>query len=111
MRDSFAQCDRRGMKKLLRYLRGVMRLTNFTENAKKILSNKNQSLIYTAGWDIMGTFMNYMNNELIFNKDTYSTNITTTVGDELIDLKKALDSGAINQEEYDAMKEKLLQRD
>ena len=47
----------------------------------------------------------------LFNKDTYSTNITTTVGDELIDLKKALDSGAINQEEYDAMKEKLLQRD
>ena len=47
----------------------------------------------------------------LFNKDTYSTNITTTVGDELIDLKKALDSGAINQEEYDVMKEKLLQRD
>ena len=47
----------------------------------------------------------------LFNKDTHSTNITTTVGDELIDLQKALDSGAINQEEYDAMKEKLLQRD
>ena len=46
----------------------------------------------------------------LFNKKSYPTNITTTVGDELIDLQKALDSGAINQEEYDAMKEKLLQR-
>ena len=47
----------------------------------------------------------------LFNKKSDTTNITTTVGDELIDLQKALDSGAINQEEYDEMKEKILQRD
>ena len=47
----------------------------------------------------------------LFNKESYVTNITTTVGDELIDLQKALDTGAINQEEYDQMKEKILQRD
>jgi len=46
----------------------------------------------------------------LFNKKSDTTNISTTVGDELIDLQKALDSGAINQEEYDSMKEKLLQR-
>ena len=47
----------------------------------------------------------------LFNKKLDTTNITTTVGDELIDLQKALDLGAINQEEYDEMKEKILQRD
>ena len=47
----------------------------------------------------------------LFNKESYVTNITTTVGDELIDLQKALDTGAISQEEYDQMKEKILQRD
>mgnify|MGYP006134642431 FL=1 len=47
----------------------------------------------------------------LFNKKSNTTNITTTVGDELIDLQEALDSGAINQEEYDKMKQKILQRD
>ena len=47
----------------------------------------------------------------LFNKKSDTTNITTTAGDELLDLQKALDSGAINQEEYDEMKEKILQRD
>ena len=47
----------------------------------------------------------------LFNKKSNATNITTTVGDELIDLQEALASGAINQEEYDEMKEKILQRD
>ena len=47
----------------------------------------------------------------LFNKESYVTNITTTVGDELIDLQKALDTGAISQEEYDQMKKKILQRD
>ena len=47
----------------------------------------------------------------LFNKKSNTTNITTTVGNELIDLQEALDSGAINQEEYDKMKQKILQRD
>jgi uncharacterized membrane protein len=47
----------------------------------------------------------------LFNKKSDTTNITTTAGDELIDLQKALDSGAITEEEYDQMKEKILQRD
>jgi len=47
----------------------------------------------------------------LFNKKSDVINITTTVGDELIDLQKALDTGAITQEEYNQMKEKLLQRD
>ena len=38
------------------------------------------------------------------------TNINTTVGDELIDLKKALDAGAISEEEYNKMKSKILER-
>ena len=47
----------------------------------------------------------------LFNKKSYVTNITTTVGDELIDLQKALDTDAISQDEYDQMKAKILQRD
>ena len=47
----------------------------------------------------------------LFNKKSDITNITTTVGDELIDLQKALDLDVINQEEYEGMKEKLLRRD
>jgi hypothetical protein len=31
-----------------------------------------------------------------------------TVGQQLVDLKKAKDSGAINQQEYDAQKAKIL---
>ena len=36
----------------------------------------------------------------------YSNNISK--GQELQDLKKALDNGAINQDEYDLMKEKII---
>ena len=36
----------------------------------------------------------------------YNNNISK--GQELQDLKKALDNGAINQEEYDLMKEKII---
>lgn len=40
------------------------------------------------------------------------TNVkTTTQGQELLDLKAALDAGAINQEEYDEQREKILDRD
>jgi len=36
---------------------------------------------------------------------------TTTTGQEMQDLKKALDEGAISQEEYDAAKKRILQED
>lgn len=35
---------------------------------------------------------------------------TTTLGQELSDLKKALDDGAINQKDYDRQKKKILSR-
>lgn len=35
---------------------------------------------------------------------------TTTTGQELTDLKKALDTGAITQEEYEAQRKKILER-
>ena len=44
------------------------------------------------------------------DKNSDVTNINTTVGDELIDLKKALDAGAISEEEYNDMKEKIVNR-
>ena len=49
----------------------------------------------------------------LFSVDKKSdvTNINTTVGEELIDLKKALDAGAITEEEYNEMKGKILERD
>ena len=36
--------------------------------------------------------------------------INTTAGQELMDLQKALDSGAITQEEYDELKLKIIER-
>jgi ABC-type glycerol-3-phosphate transport system substrate-binding protein len=33
---------------------------------------------------------------------------TTTTGQELMDLKKALDAGVINQKEYEKQREKIL---
>ena len=35
-------------------------------------------------------------------------NNTITKGQELLDIKKALDEGAINQDEYDLMKSKII---
>ena len=45
------------------------------------------------------------------DKNSDITNINTTVGDELVDLKKALDAGAITEEEYNEMKRQILERD
>ena len=45
----------------------------------------------------------------LFNKD--SEIINTTTGQELIDLKKALDSGAISEEEYNELKTNILDRE
>jgi hypothetical protein len=36
---------------------------------------------------------------------------TTTVGQQLLDLKRARDAGAMNQEEYEREREKVLERD
>ena len=36
---------------------------------------------------------------------------TTTTGQQLIDLKKALDAGAINQSEYDKQRKKILDKE
>ena len=49
----------------------------------------------------------------LFSVDKKSdiTNINTTVCEELIDLKKALDAGAITEEEYNEMKKKILDQD
>jgi len=35
---------------------------------------------------------------------------TTTTGQQLIDLKKALDSGAMTQQEYEKQRQKILDR-
>ncbi len=39
-----------------------------------------------------------------------TTEINTTIGQELMDLQQALDSGAITQEEYDELKLKIIER-
>ena len=50
--------------------------------------------------------------ELPFSMPNNSTNtiINPTTGQELIDLQKALDSGAITQKEYDKLKLKIIER-
>ena len=45
----------------------------------------------------------------LFNKD--SEIINTTTGQELIDLKNALDSGAITKEEYNKLKSNIINRE
>jgi urease alpha subunit len=42
---------------------------------------------------------------------TRVSSTTQTSGQELIDLQKALDSGAINQKEYDKQRAKILKRE
>ena len=48
---------------------------------------------------------NYLN-----SPKTNDTIINTTRGQELIDLKQALNSGAITQEEYDDLRKKIMER-
>ena len=38
------------------------------------------------------------------------TEINTTTGQELMDIKQALDTGAITQEEYDELRTKIMER-
>ena len=40
----------------------------------------------------------------------HNTYIQTTMGEELIDLQQALDSGVITQEEYDELRKKIMER-
>lgn len=42
--------------------------------------------------------------------DVKSEVSTTTTGQQLMDLKKALDAGAINQQEYEKERKKILER-
>ena len=42
--------------------------------------------------------------------DSSTTEINTTMGEELIDLQQALESGAITQEEYDELRKKIMER-
>jgi hypothetical protein len=42
--------------------------------------------------------------------DVKSEISTTTVGQQLIDLKKALDSGALTQQEYEKERKKILEK-
>ena len=42
--------------------------------------------------------------------DVRSEVSTTTTGQQLMDLKKALDSGAMTQKEYDQERQKILER-
>ena len=42
--------------------------------------------------------------------DVETTTNNTTVGQELLDLQAALQSGAITQDEYDEQREKILSR-
>ena len=44
------------------------------------------------------------------NSHSVSTEINVTTGQELLDLQKALDSGAITQEEYDELRRKIMER-
>jgi len=44
----------------------------------------------------------------MFNKGTMHYNRTTTIGKELIDLKEARDKGAMSEEEYIAVKKKIM---
>ena len=42
--------------------------------------------------------------------DTQVTNTTVSTGQQLIDLKRALDTGAITQEEYDDARDRILRQ-
>ena len=45
-----------------------------------------------------------------FGGDTEVKQTTVSKGQELTDLKKALDSGAINQKEYDRLRDEIMRK-
>ena len=58
---------------------------------------------------LMGCYLN-MADQRIEGGGGKNINYNTTIGQEFIDLKQALDSGAITQEEYDELKLKIIER-
>ena len=60
---------------------------------------------------IMSLFLMYCaGGSLIEDSHDKTIEIKTTTGQELNDLKVALDSGAITQEEYNKLKKKIVER-
>ena len=60
---------------------------------------------------LMGCYLNMAHSKHASGKGSMSrTEIHTTTGQELMDLKEALDSQAITQEEYDELKLKIIER-
>ena len=60
---------------------------------------------------LMGCYLNMAHSKHASGKGSMGiTVINNTTGQELIDLKHALDSGAITQEEYDELKLKIIER-
>ena len=58
---------------------------------------------------LMGCYLNMAHSKHASGKGSMGiTVINNTTGQELIDLKHALDSGAITQEEYDELKLKII---
>ena len=45
----------------------------------------------------------------MFNRGTVHHSRTTTIGQELIDLKEARDNEAINEEEYNKLKQEIME--
>ena len=59
----------------------------------------------------MGCYLNMAHSKHASGKGSMGiTVINNTTGQELIDLKQALDSGVITQEEYDELKLKIIER-
>ena len=59
----------------------------------------------------MGCYINLAHSKHASGKGSMGiTVINNTTGQELIDLKQALDTGAITQEEYDDLKLKIIER-
>ena len=63
------------------------------------------------GMMFMGCYLNMAHSKHASGKGSMGiTVINTTTGQELLDLKEALDSEAITQEEYDELKLKIIER-
>ena len=58
----------------------------------------------------MGCYINLAHSKHASGTSMSGTEIHTTTGQELMDLKEALDSGVITQEEYDELKLKIIER-